>query len=53
MVKIEKQNVVPLCPHCERKVEKLVDVNRGWFTINRVFCCPHCMKIVGMTAGTQ
>ena len=53
MVQIEKQEFTPKCPHCERTVEKLVEVDRGWFFVQRVFCCPHCQKIVGMTAGAS
>ena len=40
-----------VCPFCERKLEKLVEVKKGFFETNRVFCCPHCHKIVGMSAG--
>lgn len=53
MVKIEKEEITPVCPFCEKKVERLIEVRRGWFTINRVFCCPHCHKIVGLSSGTQ
>ena len=51
MVQIEREKITPVCPYCERQVEKLIEVNRGWFSVNRVFCCPHCHKIVGMTSG--
>ena len=51
-MKIEKHELTPLCPHCEKKVEKLIEVQRGWYALNRVFCCPHCEKIVGIAAGT-
>ena len=50
-VKIEPQDIVPVCPFCEKKVEKLIEVKRGFFTINRVLCCPHCHKILGVSAG--
>ena len=52
MVKIEKEDIRPVCPHCEATVDRLLEVHRGWFTINRVFCCPHCHKIVGISAFT-
>lgn len=51
-MKIEKKDIKPLCPHCEKEVEQLIEVDRSWLAVNRVFCCPHCHKIVGMTAGT-
>ena len=53
MVEIEKKKFKPICPFCEAPVDRLLEVNRGWFSVNRVFCCPHCHKIVAMTAGTQ
>ena len=49
MVDIVEKKFVPLCPHCEKPVKKLVEVNRGWFALVKVYCCPHCKKIVGMT----
>ena len=52
-MKIEKADIRPKCPHCEKELDKLIEVKRGWFTINRVFCCPLCQKIVGMAAGAQ
>jgi transposase-like protein len=53
MVEIVKEKIKPICPHCEKELDKLVEVNRGWFSVNRVFCCPECHKIVGMSAGAQ
>ncbi len=50
-VKIESKNIVPVCPFCEKKVKKLIEVKRGWFSVNRVFCCPYCHKIVELSAG--
>jgi len=51
MVKISSENIVPICPFCEKKIEKLIEVKRGFFSINRVFCCPECHKIIGTAAG--
>ena len=50
MVEIKKEDITPVCPHCEKKIETLVEVRRGMFSISRVFCCPRCHKIVGMTS---
>jgi len=53
MVEIIKEDIKPKCPHCEKEVDKLVEVKRkGWFVLNRVYCCPHCEKIVGMAANS-
>ena len=53
-VDIRKVDIIPVCPFCEKEVDELVEVKRtGWFTVNRVFCCPHYRKIVGLNAGTN
>ena len=52
-LKIEKKEMKPKCPHCEKYIDKLIEVKRGAFKINRVFCCPNCHKIVGISAGAQ
>jgi len=49
--KIQPKDIVPVCPFREKQLEKLIEVRRGWFITNRVFCCPHCHKIVGLSAG--
>ncbi len=50
-IKIEKEEIVPVCPYCEAALQKLIEVKRGWFSVNKVFCCPHCHKIIGIAAG--
>lgn len=50
-MKITKKKITPVCPHCEEKLTELILVVGGWFDVNRVYCCPHCKKIVGMSAG--
>jgi hypothetical protein len=49
VVKTEKRDIKPICPHCEAKVERLIEVKHGWFTDHRVYCCPDCEKIVGVS----
>jgi hypothetical protein len=31
---IEKKEIKPKCPHCERYIDKLIEVKRGAFKIN-------------------
>jgi len=50
-VKIESKDIKPICPHCEKEVEKLIEVKKGFFEYRRVFCCPHCNKILGTASG--
>ena len=34
---------------CEARVENLIVVKHGWFADHRVYCCPKCEKIVGVS----
>ena len=49
VMKSEKKDIKPVCPHCEARVEKLVEVKHGWFATHKVYCCPKCEKIVGVS----
>ena len=51
MVKIDVEKIRPKCPYCEAQIDRLIEVKRGFFAINRVLCCPACHKIVGISAG--
>jgi len=48
-MKFEKKDIKPICPHCESRVEHLIVVKHGWFTQQRVYCCPRCEKIVSVS----
>ena len=48
MKKVEMKDIKPVCPHCEVRLENLVQVKGGWFTDHNVYCCPKCEKIVGI-----
>ena len=52
-MKIVKEKIVPVCPYCEKKLQHMIEVDRGFWTLNRVFCCPHCSKVLGVSAGMQ
>ena len=52
-VRIDKEDIDPICPHCQMLLQRLIQVKRGFFAVNRVFCCPHCRKILGISAGAQ
>lgn len=47
-MKTEKREIKPICPHCETEVDRLIEVKEGWFADKRVYCCPHCKKILGV-----
>ena len=47
-MKTDKQEFKPICPFCDKALERLLEVKGGWFEDKRVFCCPYCKKIVGI-----
>ena len=47
-MKSDKKQIKPVCPFCEKEVDRLIEVKDGYFTAKRVYCCPHCRKIVGV-----
>lgn len=51
-IKVVEEDFKPRCPHCEMEVEKLITPKLGFFASNKIFCCPHCYKIVGTGYGT-
>jgi len=50
-VKIEKEEFRPICPHCEKPIERLVQVKGAWHETTRVVCCPLCKKILAVSAS--
>jgi len=48
-VKIEKEEFKPVCPHCEKRLEKFVEVKRRWHEGGHVICCPFCRKILAIS----
>lgn len=50
-MKIVDEKIKPICPFCEKKLDKIIKVDQGGYEGNRVFCCPNCHKILGMGKG--
>lgn len=50
MAKIEFENIdiLPLCSHCERELDKIYRVHKGIFSTTVVYICPHCRKILSI-----
>jgi len=44
-------DITPICPHCDQEIRKLLVVPLDEYNVNRVFCCPHCRKIIGTAAS--
>jgi endogenous inhibitor of DNA gyrase (YacG/DUF329 family) len=51
-MKIVKEDIKPMCPYCSMPVDRLIQVKGGAFVTHRVFCCPHCRKIVGVSSNS-
>jgi hypothetical protein len=47
---IERDDLVPLCPHCEKKLTEVYAKSKGIGFIeakNVIYFCPHCKKVLG------
>jgi len=51
MLELEsKEEVRPICPHCEKELDRLW-MNELRFALRRrqVYFCPHCRKVLGIS----
>ena len=47
----EREDLTPVCPHCERQLEELFVKTKGLGFIegkNVVYFCPFCHKVLGI-----
>lgn len=47
---IERQDLLPLCPHCDRELTEVYRKARGAGLIvgrDNLYFCPHCRKVLG------
>lgn len=48
---IKREDLVPLCPHCEQELSQIFVKSKGVGFIegkNAVYFCPHCRKVLGV-----
>ena len=47
----ERDDVTPVCPHCERELDGLVarPLTSSFLSRRLVYCCPHCRKVLGVS----
>ena len=50
MIKMEEKDIQPVCPHCKKELETLVVAKRKLMSLVKVFCCPHCKAVLGLSA---
>ncbi len=51
MLELEsKEQVRPICPHCEKELDRLwMNELRSALGRRYVYFCPHCRKVLGVT----
>jgi hypothetical protein len=51
MIELEtKDDVTPLCPHCEKEIERVWQRElTGTLGKRFVYFCPHCRKVLGVS----
>ena len=47
----ERGDFRPLCPHCEREMDRLLArlLTSSFLSRRLIYCCPHCRKAIGVT----
>jgi uncharacterized protein with PIN domain len=47
---IEKEEVTPVCPHCNKKLDNVWCRSLSSFLGKRyIYFCPHCNKVLGIS----
>ena len=48
---IERSDFLPVCPHCEKEMNRLLARKLTASILSRrlVYCCPNCRKAIGVT----
>lgn len=39
---------IPLCPYCEKELDTIERINKGFFTSTVIYICPHCNKVLSI-----
>ncbi len=47
----ENSKELPVCPYCEKKMNKILVHNNGYFFRNKVYICPNCKKFLGASSS--
>ena len=50
MTKVEIKNTeeLPLCPHCDKKLETILKNITGSFERHTIYICPHCKNLLSV-----
>ncbi len=46
---VPRNDITPICPHCEKKLEEVFRISDDKRLMNKGYCyiCPHCRKVLG------
>ena len=50
-VEVVEEAIIPMCPHCKKDLAKIVQAKRKVMSIFKVFCCPHCRAVLGLSVS--
>ena len=48
-IEIIEEEIVPVCPHCKKDLQKLTLAKRKVMSLIKVLCCPHCRAVLGVS----
>jgi hypothetical protein len=41
------EDFVPLCPHCDEPLTKIIRLTSGFLQRAALLACPHCRRVIG------
>lgn len=47
-VKIVDVDVIPLCPLCDKPLDRILRICKGFLLQSYIFVCPHCNKVLSI-----
>ena len=50
MIEMKEEDITPVCPHCKKDLDKIIVTKRKMLSLVKVFCCPHCRSVLGLSA---
>lgn len=47
-IKIVESNTKPKCPYCEKELDCIEVIDKGFFEQTMIYTCPFCKKILSI-----
>lgn len=47
-IKIVDVNILPICPHCGKELDRIERLYKGIISATIVYMCPYCKKVLSI-----